>query len=162
MIAIPIKMGKEESAVAPLFGKAKYFAIANKGVIRIVKNEKLGGNQVAIWLQSLGVKKVIVQHMGINPFHKLQNLQIDVYFAGEERIMLKEALLKYADGDLVRVNEVNFSLFFDEDHHHSHEHSHEGEHHGHGGHHHHHQIKNNKLSVPLGQNGTMALINFKY
>jgi len=149
MIAIPIKMAKEESAVAPLFGKAKYFAIANKGKIEILKNMCHGGNQVAMWLHSLGVKKLLVSHMGINPFHKLQNLQIDVYFAGEERIMLKEALLKYADGDLIRINEVNFSLFFDEDHH-------QGEHHEH------HHNRENRLAVPLEQNGAIHNINFKY
>jgi hypothetical protein len=63
--------------------------------------------------------------------------------------MLKEALLKYADGDLIRINEVNFSLFFDEDHH-------QGEHHEH------HHNGENRLAVPLEQNGAIHNINFKY
>ncbi|MDX9743142.1 MAG: NifB/NifX family molybdenum-iron cluster-binding protein [Arcobacteraceae bacterium] len=125
MIAIPIKMEKESSAVSPLFGKAKYFAIADKGKIEILKNVCQGGNQVAIWLHSLGVKKLLISHMGTNPFEKLTKFGIESYFVGEERILLKEALLAYADGDLMRVDKENFDTIFPphshgENHHHHH------------------------------------------
>ena len=129
MIAIPLKMKKENSAVSPLFGKAKYFAIADKGKIEILENVCHGGNQVAMWLHSLGVKKLLVSHMGANPFETLTKLGIESYFVGEERILLKEALLAYADGDLMSVDKENFDTIFP-----PHSHS-QGENH----HHHHHE-----------------------
>ena len=126
MIAVPIKMNRVDSAVSPLFGKAKYFAIANKGEIEILKNVCHGGNQVAMWLHSLGVKKLLVSHMGTNPFAKLTQFGIESYFVGEERILLKEALVAYADGDLVRVDKGNFDTIFPP---HEHSHSHGEKHH---------------------------------
>ncbi|MDY0327898.1 MAG: NifB/NifX family molybdenum-iron cluster-binding protein [Arcobacteraceae bacterium] len=117
MIAIPIKTNKENSAVSPLFGKAKYFAISDKGAIKIVKNTYQGGRAVVQWLQSLGVQKVIVSHIGHNPFGMLQISNIKVYFAGEERIEFKEILLKYSDGDLILLNEFNFDIFMKDDDH---------------------------------------------
>ncbi|QOG11900.1 NifB/NifX family molybdenum-iron cluster-binding protein [Arcobacter sp. FWKO B] len=121
MIAIPIKTNKENSAVSPLFGKAKYFALANNGDITIVKNEVSGGRAVVSWLKSLGVNKLITSHMGQNPFNMLVNSDMKVYFAGNERVELNDILLKYADGDLIQLNHKNFDLYIKED---GHEHSH--------------------------------------
>ena len=128
MIAVPLKMERVNSAVSPLFGKAKYFAITNKGEIEILKNVCHGGNQVAVWLHSLGVKKLLVSHMGANPFEKLIQFGMESYFVGEERILFKEALLAYADGDLMRVDKGNFDTIFPP---HSHSHGEKHHHHSH-------------------------------
>lgn len=117
MIAIPIKTNKENSAVSPLFGKAKYFVISEKNKIEIVKNPYQGGRAVVQWLQSLGVCKVIVAHMGQNPFAMLQASNIKVYYAGDKKIEFKEVMLKYSDGDLILLNEFNFNIFMKEDDH---------------------------------------------
>lgn len=37
-IAIPVKMNKENTALAPLFGKAKWFAIVEDGKVTIEQN----------------------------------------------------------------------------------------------------------------------------
>ena len=42
-IAIPVKMNKENPAIAPLFGKAKWFAIVENNEVSIVTNENAGG-----------------------------------------------------------------------------------------------------------------------
>jgi len=42
-LAIPIKMNKENSAIAPLFGKAKWFAIVENDNISIIPNNQSGG-----------------------------------------------------------------------------------------------------------------------
>jgi predicted Fe-Mo cluster-binding NifX family protein len=115
MIAIPIKTNKENSAVSPLFGKAKYFAISEKNKTKIVKNTFQGGRAVVQWLQNLGVSKVIVSHMGHNPFAMLQDNNIKVYFAGDKKIEFKDVMLKYSDGDLILLNEFNFDIFMQED-----------------------------------------------
>jgi predicted Fe-Mo cluster-binding NifX family protein len=134
MIAIPVKTNKQNTAVSPLFGKAKYFALVQNGDIQIVKNEANGGRAVVSWLKSLGVTKLITSHMGQNPFNILQSSNIKVYFAGDERIELTDVLVKYADGDLVLLNSENYDKYIKEDdHHHEHSHSHaHGNGHGHG------------------------------
>jgi hypothetical protein len=42
-IAIPVKMNKENPPLAPLFGKAKWFAIIENGEISIIPNNQSGG-----------------------------------------------------------------------------------------------------------------------
>ena len=42
-IAVPVKMNKDNSAIAPLFGKAKWFAIIEDEKIMIEKNPAEGG-----------------------------------------------------------------------------------------------------------------------
>lgn len=86
------------------------------GKIQILTNPASGGRGVASWLQSLGVSKLIVSHMGKNPFKMLQNDNIKVYFAGSKRIELTDVLVKYADGDLVTLNDSNYDKYFTQDH----------------------------------------------
>ena len=57
MIAIPVKINKENTAVSTLFGKAKYFAFIENNKIEIVKNEQSGGKAVANWLKSKNYKR---------------------------------------------------------------------------------------------------------
>jgi predicted Fe-Mo cluster-binding NifX family protein len=42
-IAIPVKMNKENPPLAPLFGKAKWFAVIEGDTINIVENPAEGG-----------------------------------------------------------------------------------------------------------------------
>ena len=44
--AIPVKANKENPAVAPLFGKAKWFAVVKNGKATIEKNPAQGGRAV--------------------------------------------------------------------------------------------------------------------
>ena len=111
MIAIPVKTNKENTAVSTLFGKAKYFALISKGTIEIVKNEQLGGKAVANWLKSKNVDTLITSHMGEKPFSTLLQNNINVYFAGDERIEINDVLLKYADGELPSLSLENFKTF---------------------------------------------------
>lgn len=118
MIAIPLKTNKENSAVAKLFGKAKYFALINKNKIEIIKNQKEGGRAVVKWLkESFNVDTLITSHLGEKPFLSLLKNEINVYFAGEERILLNEVLLKHADGELPLITDINYSKFLEEESH---------------------------------------------
>lgn len=118
MIAIPLKTNKENSAVAKLFGKAKYFALINKNKIEIIKNEKEGGRAVVKWLkEGCNVDTLITSHLGEKPFLSLLKNDVNVYFAGEDRILLNEVLLKHADGELPLISVVNFAKFLEEESH---------------------------------------------
>ena len=119
MIAIPIKINKENTIVSTLFGKAKYFAFIENNKIEILKNEQMGGKAVANWLKSKNIEVLITSHVGEKPFETLLNKGLKVYFAGDERIELKDVMIKYADGDLTLLTNENFHTFLKEDNHHS-------------------------------------------
>ncbi|AXX95007.1 NifB/NifX family molybdenum-iron cluster-binding protein [Arcobacter ellisii] len=119
MIAIPVKTNKENTAVSTLFGKAKYFAFIEINKIEILKNEQMGGKAVANWLKSKNVEVLITSHLGEKPFETLLNKGLKVYFAGDERIELKDVIIKYADGDLTLLTNKNFHTLLKEDNHHS-------------------------------------------
>ena len=94
MIAIPVKTDKEEGVLAPLFGHAKYFSfISDDGSVMTHKNSAEGGVKVVDWLVRMGVKSIILNHVGEKPFHLLTQKSIDIYFAGKDRITLAEVLL---------------------------------------------------------------------
>ena len=121
MIAIPVKTNKENTAVSTLFGKAKYFAFIENNKIEIVKNEQSGGKAVANWLKSKNVDTLITSHMGEKPFETLLSNDLKVYFAGDERIEVKDVMVKYADGELALLTSENFHTLIKEDEeHHSH------------------------------------------
>lgn len=130
MIAIPVKTDNEEGILAPLFGHAKYFSfISDDGSVMTHKNNADGGVKVVDWLVSMGVKTIILNHVGEKPFHLLTKASIDIYFAGNERITLHDALQKLKDGILEKVSIVNYmKLLGDDDHHHD-----ESDGDGHGG-----------------------------
>jgi len=125
MIAIPVKTNKEEGILAPLFGKAKYFALVDQaGTCTLQESMHDNGIKVAKWLHDLGVKSIILSHIGEKPFHACLENHIDVYFAGNERITLKDVLEKFHAHTLDKVTVVNYMALLGE-----HEHSHEGESH---------------------------------
>ena len=131
-IAIPVKMNKENTALAPLFGKAKWFAIVEDGTIQIVENPAQGGQAVVEWLAQSGVDTLIVQEMGQNPYQKVLSYgTIELYHAGFERVLLSEALQKFHAGELSKLDEEGMKAVIA---HHEIRHTPHNEH----AHHHHH------------------------
>ena len=108
MIAIPLKLNKENSALAPLFGKAKWFAFVENGNITIEKNEAQGGSGVVKWLLRKGVKTLIMQKMSQPPYQMIKEEgSITIYYVGSDRIELPEALKRYEDNELVMLDDTN-------------------------------------------------------
>jgi len=108
-IAIPVKMHKENPAIAPLFGKAKWFAIVENNNISLQANPVEGGQNVVHWLASLKVDILIIQEMGRKPFNTLKTFpSIAVYHSGFERMLLSESLEKFASNDLVQLDDREF------------------------------------------------------
>jgi predicted Fe-Mo cluster-binding NifX family protein len=107
-IAIPLKMGKESSAVSPMFGHAKWFAFADEnGDIEIVRNPHDGGMQVVQWLLENGMTHALTSHMGPGPFRLFAERGIEVYHPGEGRVLLTEAIEKFRAGTLERITPDN-------------------------------------------------------
>ena len=108
MIAIPLKLNKENSALAPLFGKAKWFAFVEDGNISIEKNELKSGANVVNWLLGKGVKTLIMQKMSQPPYEMIKEEgSISILYAGSDRIELAEALKRYEAGELVILDDTN-------------------------------------------------------
>ncbi len=108
MIAVPLKLNKEDSALAPLFGKAKWFAFVENDNITIEKNEAHGGSGVVKWLLGKGVKTLIMQKMSQPPYEMIKEEgSITIYYVGSDRIELPEALKRYKADALVILDETN-------------------------------------------------------
>lgn len=128
MVAIPVKSDKENSTLVSLFGKAKFFSVMNEeGAVIVHTNSAHGGIEVAAWLKDLGVKRVVLNHVGETPFHALLKAGIDVYFGANKALSLHDVVTQLNQGMLEKVTVINYmKLLGDETHHHdesSHHHS---------------------------------------
>ena len=125
MIAMPIKTENQNGILAPLFGKAKWFAlIDDAGTVTIHANSKEGGMRVARWFEQMGVTTLITNHLGEKPFHALRQAGVKIYFAGEERISIEEAIKHLKANTLLEVTLSNYMNLLGEEatgHHHEEE-----------------------------------------
>ena len=109
-IAIPIKTNKDNPPLSPLFGKAKWFAIVQDSKTEIVKNEQGSGRGVVEWLYSLGIDAIIFQRVGYAPYEMIKEIgNIDMFYGGEKRILLDEALKKFKNNELDMIDDTNIS-----------------------------------------------------
>ena len=108
-IAIPVKLNRENPPVAPLFGKAKWFAIIENDRVEIVPNRYEGGLAVIDWFIDIGVDVIIVQEIGFSPYEKIKDSKIALYYGGKDRILLDEVLEKFDNGELDIVDDTNIS-----------------------------------------------------
>jgi len=121
-IAIPVKMNKENPPLAPLFGKAKWFAISKDGKSEIVKNEQNGGRAVIEWLNSLGIDIIIFQEMGHSPYEMIKEIgDIELFHGGYDRILLNDVLAKFKNDSLEMIDDTNIDAIIK---HHEDKHSH--------------------------------------
>lgn len=127
ILSMPIKSASTDAALAPLFGNAKHFAfVDDEGVITTQPMEQNGGKDVARALVSRNVDVLIVSHLGLNPFVLLKTYGIKVYFGGETRITVANAVAAFHANKLTEVTAENYETLLGSDHHalHSHTQSH--------------------------------------
>ena len=105
MLAVAVKTGKENTAVSPLFGKAKFFAFYDGQNVSIEKNDKKGGVAVVNWLAQKGVDTLIIKEMGSSPYSEVQKRGIKLFYAGDERIEINDVITKYENGTLERLSD---------------------------------------------------------
>jgi len=121
MLAVSVKTGKENTAVSPLFGKAKYFAFYDGKTITIEKNEAGDGIAVIDWFVQKGVDTIIVKEMGANPYKALQKYDIKLLYAGDERIEVTEIVKQYDAGELKPLNTMQMqAIITKHERHHTH------------------------------------------
>ena len=107
-IAIPIKLNREDSAIAPLFGKAKWFAIVEDGALTIIPNNQSGGQAVIELFYEMKIDALLIQEMGITPYEKVKEYgTMTLYHTGFERILLGEVLEKFKNDELTLLDDTN-------------------------------------------------------
>jgi predicted Fe-Mo cluster-binding NifX family protein len=84
--------------------------------------KQTGGKDVARTLVAHNVDVLIVSHLGLNPFVMLKTYGIKVYFGGEKRITISDAVAAFHENKLVEVTAENYEALLGGDHH-SHTHS---------------------------------------
>ena len=134
-IAIPVKMNRENPAIAPLFGKAKWFAIVEDGKITIEPNQAEGGRAVIEWFNAMKIDTIIMQEMGEGPYGMIKQLGVmKVYHSGFERITLNDVLQQFEANALPLLDDQGMAKIIEH-----HELKHDHDHHGDDaqGHHHH-------------------------
>lgn len=121
-IAIPVKMNRENPPVSPLFGNAKWFALIEDGHVDITKNPAHGGRAVIKWLANEGVDTIIFQEMGQSPYEMINEIgTIDLFHAGNDRIVLDDVLRQFKEETLLLVDNSNINTIIE---HHESKHSH--------------------------------------
>jgi predicted Fe-Mo cluster-binding NifX family protein len=111
-IAIPVKTNKENPAISPLFGKAKWFAFVDtdNDKIDIAKNECYGGIEVMNWLEQKGINIIIFQEMGTTPYSFIKEIGgITLFHSGYDRLLLNEAIKKFKNNELTLVDDTNIA-----------------------------------------------------
>ena len=128
-IVIPVKTSGENPPLAPLFGKAKWFAFVEEGKVTMEKNPAQGGQAVIQWFIDQGVDAIIFQEMGTTPYQMIRSQEhIKLYHAGFERVLLDDILKRYREGTLPEADEAAMVQIIA---HHEGKHAHGGGHHGH-------------------------------
>ncbi|SMC08827.1 NifB/NifX family molybdenum-iron cluster-binding protein [Nitratiruptor tergarcus] len=110
-IAVPVKFQRDNPPLSPLFGHAKWFAFIDDGKITIETNPHDGGLAVVEWLLHRGVDAVITQHIGIKPFALLSQNGVAIFYPGEGRILLSDALEGFRKGNLQAIDQNNIEKF---------------------------------------------------
>ncbi|WP_201352216.1 NifB/NifX family molybdenum-iron cluster-binding protein [Hydrogenimonas urashimensis] len=112
LIAMPVKMNRENPPLTTVFGKAKWFAFADEGgTVEIRENPYAGGPKTVVWLIDNGVDTIITQHIGGNPFMILKNAGVRLHYPGEGRIVVSEAIEKLKNGQCEEIDTDNVMRF---------------------------------------------------
>jgi predicted Fe-Mo cluster-binding NifX family protein len=111
--AAPFKMNKSESAITKVLGKAKYFGIYDDTTnqLEVIVNENPGGPAIFIELQKQGVEVVLTPHAGPGAIRASLELEIDMYYCGEERKTLLEAVKEFQENKYPKITPENFNQF---------------------------------------------------
>jgi len=111
--AAPLKMEKQDSAITKVLGKAKYFGIYDDATnkLEVIQNHQTGGAGIFDELSKRGVNVVLTPHAGPGAVNKSMELNIKLYYCGDERKMLLEAVKEFQDGKYPLITQQNFQQY---------------------------------------------------
>jgi len=111
--AAPLKMQKEESAITKVLGKAKYFGIFDdeSNEMKVIVNEDPTGPAIFSVLHALGVDAVLTPHAGPGAVKAAMGLGIALFYCGDERKTLPEAVAEFKAQGYPQITPENFHLY---------------------------------------------------
>ena len=111
--ASPLKMNKEESAITKVLGKAKYFGIYDDSsdTLEVIVNEDPTGPAIFEVLHALGVEVVLTPHAGPGAVKAAIQRGITLFYCGDERKTMRDALKEYQTGSYPQITPENFHLY---------------------------------------------------
>jgi predicted Fe-Mo cluster-binding NifX family protein len=111
--AAPLKMQKEESAITKVLGKAKYFGIYDdsEGKMEVIVNENPTGPAIFTVLKAHGVDAVLTPHAGPGAVKASIQLGIGLFYCGDERKTLPEAVREYSENGYPQITPENFHQY---------------------------------------------------
>ncbi len=110
-IAAPVKFNKANPPISPLFGHAKWFAFVENGKMTREANPYDGGMAVVDWLLHRGVDVILAQHIGLKPYLYLEQEGVAIYYPGEGRVFLEDAMRAFKEERLQRITHENIEKF---------------------------------------------------
>jgi predicted Fe-Mo cluster-binding NifX family protein len=113
IFAAPLKMNREDSAITKVLGKAKYFGIYDdeENRVEVIINENPGGPAIFQQLKARNVDMVLTPHAGPGAVRASLELDIALYYCGEERKNLEEAVAEFKEGRYPAITPENFHQF---------------------------------------------------
>lgn len=113
IFAAPLKMNREDSAITKVLGKAKYFGIYDdeENRVEVIVNENPGGPAIFQQLKARNVDMVLTPHAGPGAVRASLELDIALYYCGEERKSLEEAVAEFKEGRYPAITPENFHQF---------------------------------------------------
>jgi len=104
MYAMPIKTNKEDSAIAPVFGHSKWFVVVDKETKKIEIFENIHqGIGIVQELLNRGVTTILTPHLGVKPFNIFEENGVEIYYSGDKRVLILEAIELYESNKLDRI-----------------------------------------------------------
>jgi len=111
--AAPFKMNKENSAISTVFGKAKYFGIYDDATntLEVIVNENPGGPAIFKQLHQKNVQTILTPHAGPGAVRNAPSFGMKIFYCGDERIEMLDAVAAFGRGEYVEITEANFEQF---------------------------------------------------
>ena len=111
--AAPFKMNKTDSAITKVFGKAKYFGIYNDETneLKVITNQNPGGPAIFTQLIDEGVSIILTPHAGPGAVNGAMQTGMKLYYCGDERKGLLEAVKEFQDGKYIEITANNYHQF---------------------------------------------------
>lgn len=118
MLAIPIDIHGLGAQSSLLFGNVDTFAIYDPHSDTFdfrTNNEKGNGIKTAELLKSWDVKRVTYSYLGDGPFHSMIKNQMDVFYVGNQPMVLSEIIKGLKEDAFIKVDVNNASQYLDPD-----------------------------------------------
>jgi len=112
MFAAPLKSNSNEAAITTVFGKAKWFGIYNPAdnSMKVIPHTEQGA-AIIKKLKEEGVTTILSRHLGPRPLQIVHEMGMKVFYPGDARMTLLEAVATFQSAPLEEITMTNIDKF---------------------------------------------------